>query len=96
MSSLEQLRTLREQVLAAAARHGASNVRVFGSVARGEDSDDSDVDFLVSLEEGRNLFDLCRLYDDLEELLRRPVDIVVDGGISPLLEERILSQAVPL
>ena len=79
-----------------AASHGATNVRVFGSVATGLETEQSDVDLLVSLEAGRNLFDLCRLYDALEELLDRPVDIVVDGGISPLLEDRILREAVPL
>ena len=79
-----------------AASHGATNVRVFGSVATGLETERSDIDLLVSLEAGRNLFDLCRLYDALEELLDRPVDIVVDGGISPLLEDRILREAVPL
>ena len=71
-------------------------MRVFGSVATGLETEQSDIDLLVSLEAGRNLFDLCRLYDALEELLDRPVDIVVDGGISPLLEDRILREAVPL
>ena len=79
-----------------AASHGATNVRVFGSVATGLETEQSDIDLLVSLEAGRNLFDLCRLYDALEELLDRPVDLVVDGGISPLLEDRILREAVPL
>lgn len=83
-------------MLATAAEHGATNVRVFGSVATGEDRADSDVDFLVTLEKGRSLFDLCRLYDALEAVVQGPVDIVVDGGISPLLEEEILSQALPL
>ena len=96
MSELEQLRKKRDQVLAMAASHGATNVRVFGSVATGLETERSDIDLLVSLEAGRNLFDLCRLYDALEELLDRPVDIVVDGGISPLLEDRILREAVPL
>ena len=96
MSELEQLRKKRDQVLAMAASHGATNVRVFGSVATGLETEQSDIDLLVSLEAGRNLFDLCRLYDALEELLDRPVDIVVDGGISPLLEDRILREAVPL
>ena len=65
-------------------------------MATGLETERSDIDLLVSLEAGRNLFDLCRLYDALEELLDRPVDIVVDGGISPLLEDRILREAVPL
>lgn len=96
MTRLDHLRTIRERVLETAARHGATNVRVFGSVATGAEHEGSDVDFLVSLEPGRNLFDLCRLYDALEEVVQGPVDIVVDDGISPLLEERILAQALPL
>lgn len=96
MSRLEQLKSIREDVLETAAKHGATNVRVFGSVATGEEHADSDIDLLVTLESGRNLFDICRLYDALEELVQGPVDIVVDGGISPLLEREILEQALPL
>lgn len=96
MSRLQQLRSIRESVLATAAQHGATNVRVFGSVATGQEHEGSDVDFLVTLEDGRNLFDLCRLYDALEELVQGPVDVVVDGGISPLLEEEIHGTALLL
>jgi predicted nucleotidyltransferase len=60
MTRLEQLRTIRERVLQVAAEHGATNVRVFGSIATGDEREGSDIDFLVSLEEGRNLFDRPR------------------------------------
>lgn len=85
----------REAILAIAARHGADNLRLFGSVARGK-SDPNDVDVLVELQPGRSLLDQVGLQQDLEELLGCPVDVVVEGGISPYLEERILAEAVPL
>jgi predicted nucleotidyltransferase len=86
----------REAILLIAKKYGARNVRVFGSMSRGDDSNHSDVDLLVDLEPGRSLLDQVGLKQDIEELLGRPVDIVVEGGISPYLEERILSEAVPL
>jgi predicted nucleotidyltransferase len=86
----------REAVLKAAAKYGASNVRVFGSTARGIEGEQSDVDILIQLDEGRSLLDQVGLQQELEELLGRKVDVVVEGGISPYLEERILSEAVPL
>jgi hypothetical protein len=86
----------REAILRIAAKHGARNVRVFGSAANGEEADANDVDLLVDLEPGRSLLDQVGLKQDLEALLERPVDIVVEGGISPYLEERIFAEAVPL
>jgi uncharacterized protein len=85
----------REAILAIAARHGADNLRLFGSVARGKPAP-NDVDVLVNLQPGRSLLDQVGLQQDLEELLGCPVDVVVEGGISPYLEERILAEAVPL
>lgn len=96
MAQLETLRARRDELLRIAHAHGASNVRVFGSVARGDEGDDSDVDFLVALEDGRSLFDLVRLYDAFEAALGRSVDIVTDGGISPYLREHVLAEAVAL
>ena len=90
---LEQKRT---EILQIAAKYGARNVRVFGSTARGSATDDSDVDILVELDDGRSLLDQVGLQQELEELLGRKVDVVVEGGISPHLEDRILSEAVPL
>ena len=86
----------RDAILEIAARYGASDVRIFGSMTRGEDNPESDVDLLVSLEAGRTLLDHVGLWQDLEELLGRRVDVVVDGGLSPYLRDRILAEALPL
>jgi predicted nucleotidyltransferase len=91
-----QLAKHRDAILAAAAAHGARNVRVFGSTARGEAGAGSDVDILVDLDANRSLLDQVGLKQELEELLGCKVDVVVEGGLSPYLEDRILSEAVPL
>jgi predicted nucleotidyltransferase len=84
----------RAAIKDAAARHGASNVRLFGSVARGEalPGSGSDVDLLVTLEDGRTLFDIARLRVELEEMLHTPVDVVADSGLSetdPIVTEAL-------
>ena len=79
-----------------AARRGARNVRIFGSVAQGENDEKSDVDFLVDLEPGRTLFDLSGLLLDLESLLHSPVDIVTERGLRPRIRDRVLAEAKPL
>lgn len=89
----ELLQSKRSAILKIAAAHGASNVRVIGSAARGEDGPTSDIDVLVDLEPGRSLLDHVALKQDLQALLDRPVDVVVDGGLSPHLKQRILSEA---
>jgi hypothetical protein len=86
----------REEILQIAAKHGAYNVRVFGSVARGEAGPDSDVDFLVEMEAHRSLFDLGRLLVDLQNLLNCKVDIVEPEGLYWLIRDKILKEAVPL
>ncbi len=90
------LKTKREQILRIATKHGARNVRVFGSVAKGEARPDSDLDFLVEMEAGRSLFDLARLTVDLEDLLRCEVDLVEQKALHWYVRERILEEAVPL
>ena len=90
------LREKRDEILRVAARHGASNVRVFGSVARGEATAQSDVDFLVELERGRSLLDHAALMVDLEDLLDRRVDVATERGLKPRVRERILTEAVRL
>jgi predicted nucleotidyltransferase len=92
----ELLKERREEILAVATRHGAHNVRVFGSVARGEADEHSDVDFLVDMEPGRSLFDMGGLLMDLQELLGREVDVVTERGLKPRIRERVLRQAVRL
>ena len=90
------LKQRRDDILNAAARHGAYNVRVFGSVARGEANDASDVDFLVDMEPGRSLFDMGGLLMDLQELLGRPVDVTTPAGLKPRIREQVLREAVQL
>ena len=79
-----ELRDQRDQILRIATRHGAHDVRVFGSVAREEAEASSDVDLLVRLESGRSLIDLIAVKQDLEDLLDRTVDVVTEASISPL------------
>ena len=86
----------KQQILALAAKHGAYNVRVFGSVAQGTPDETSDVDFLVDLEEGRSLFDVGGLLMDLQELLHRKVDVVTKNALHWYIRDRILKEARPL
>lgn len=94
MQLRDRLPELRDLIVSAAAACGASNVRVFGSVARGEEDERSDVDFLVFLERGRTLLDLVRLEDRLERLLGRPVDVVTEASLTEPIRSRALREAV--
>ena len=93
---LDQLRIRRQEILGCAASHGAHNVRVFGSMARGDAALTSDIDLLVEMEPGRSLLDLVGLWQDLEGMLGSRVDVLSDGGVNPHLRERIYAEAVPL
>ena len=86
----------REEILRLAASRGARNVRVFGSVARGEAREDSDIDLLVDIESGPSLLDAVGLWLDLQELLGRKVDLLTEGGVNRHLRDRILAEARPL
>lgn len=96
MAVSELLQEKREEILRICARYGARNVRVFGSVARGQADAQSDIDFLVEMEPGRSLFDLGGLQYELEQLLGCPVDIVTERGLKVRIRERVLREAVPL
>lgn len=96
MGVQEPLKTKREEILRIAAKHGARNVRIFGSIARGEAGPSSDVDFLVEMEEGRSLFDLVGLWQDLEKCLGRRVDLVEPEGLHWYIRDRVLQEAVAL
>jgi len=96
MSLNEILTERRPEILRLAAKHGAYNVRVFGSVARGEAGPASDLDVLVDMEPGRSLFDLGGLLFDLQELLDCEVDVVTENGLRQRIRERVLREAVPL
>ncbi len=84
----------RGEILRIASEHGAREVRVFGSVARGEADRESDIDFLVELEPGRSLLDLGGLQMELESLLGRQVDVVTARGLKARIRERVLREAV--
>jgi len=94
--TLEELRLRRDEIVEVAAGSGASNVSVFGSVARGEADGASDVDFLVDLEPDRGLFDLGRLIADLRDLLGCDVDVVTRKGLRERIRERVLAEAEAL
>lgn len=96
MTLQKQLREKREEILRLCAKYGAYNVRVFGSVARGEADAWSDLDLLVQMEPGRSLFDLGGLQYELERLLGCPVDVVTEQGLKVRIRERVLREAVPL
>ena len=90
------LRAKREDILRLAAHHGARNIRIFGSVARGDAGPDSDLDVLVDMEPGRSLFDMGGLLTDLQELLGCHVDVVTEKGLRERIRDRVLKEAVPL
>lgn len=96
MNAAELVREEREEILRIAAKHGARNLRLFGSVARGEADAESDLDFLVDMEPGRSLLDLGGLQAELESLLGCRVDIVTERGLKARIRERVLKEAVPV
>jgi len=90
----DNVTTLRAQILAAATSCGAREIRMFGSAARGEERQDSDVDFVVTLEPGRTLLDLTRLEVRLEQLLGRRVDVVTEGSLREPIRTTAMREAV--
>lgn len=87
---------LRGDIRRITSAHGAGNVRVFGSTGRGEQGATSDLDLLVDMAEGRSLFDLIALSNDLEEALGVQVDVVTEASVSPYMRDRVLADAVAL
>jgi uncharacterized protein len=96
MNLSQLIQQKRRQVLDIAAGHGALNVRLFGSVARGETTESSDLDLLIEMETGRSLLDIVAIKQDLEELLGCKVDVVTEAAISPYLRDKVLNEAVRL
>lgn len=96
MDAISQVQTKREDILRIAAKHGAHNVRIFGSVARGSADTASDIDILVDLEPGRSLLDHAALLLELQELLDCNVDVVTEDGLRERIRDRVLAEAVPL
>jgi predicted nucleotidyltransferase len=96
MSTGQRIRERREEILRVAARHGARNVRLFGSVARGEDTLESDVDLLIDVTGETTPWFPGSLVADLEQLLGRRVQVVIRRSLSPLIRDSVLREAVPL
>ena len=86
----------KNQILLISNRYGIKNIRLFGSIVRGEENENSDIDFLVELEMGRSFLDLVGYWQDLEEILNCSVDVVSENGLSPYLKEKILKEAIKL
>ena len=97
MTKVQRLLTEKhDEILRIAARHGAKNIRLFGSVARGDADAASDVDVLVDMEPGRSLLDMGGLLMDLQDLLGCSVDVVTERGLRPRIRDRVLKEAVPI
>ena len=94
--TLDDVRRRRSEILRAAARHGARDVRLFGSVVRGEAGEESDVDLLVRMEQGRSLLDRIELIQELEDMLHCKVDVVNERALHRLLRDRVLAEGIPL
>ena len=94
MTTEQLVKRKREEILRVSARHGARNVRIFGSFARGEANEASDIDFLVEMEPGRSLLDLGGLQVELESLLGRRVDVVTVRGLKARIRSTVLREAV--
>ena len=96
MGTRDLLTAKRKDILRIAAKYGATNVRVFGSVARGDADDNSDIDLLVRLDPDGSLLDHAKLVVELEELLNRRVDVAPDDCLRPRVRERVLRDAIPI
>jgi predicted nucleotidyltransferase len=96
MTLSDLLSAHRDEILTIAERHGAQNVRVFGSVARGEADDSSDIDFLVDMETGRSLLDLGALVVELRDVLGCEVDVVTTRGLKERIRDRVLDEAIAI
>jgi uncharacterized protein len=96
MGAFDQLHYYRDEILRLASQFHARNIRVFGSTARGEDSEGSDIDLLVQWDEHASLTDWAALQQELEELLDRKVDVVSEAGLHWYIRDRVLGEARPL
>lgn len=96
MLTLAAIREKREAILGIAQRYGASDIRVFGSVARGDTHDGSDVDLIVRFETGRSLFDHAGLLMELQELLGIKVDVIDEEAMRERFRQHVMAEALPL
>ncbi|MBI4028203.1 MAG: nucleotidyltransferase family protein [Verrucomicrobia bacterium] len=96
MSKKDILQLRRAEILEVARKHGAISVKVFGSVARGDETPGSDLDFLIELAPGRSLFDLGGIQHELEKLLQCHVDVVTPNGLHWFIQKNVLKEAVAI
>ena len=96
MGKLDFLQSKKTEIEAIARRYGASKIRIFGSVARGDDDESSDIDILVTMASSCSLLDLGGLYSELQELLGRRISIVTEGGLKGRFKRHVLKEAIPL
>lgn len=86
----------RNEILAISKKYGAKSIRIFGSVARGEDRPDSDLDIIVEMEKGASLLDIIAIKQDIEDILGRNVDVVTEASISPYIRDKVIGEAISL
>ncbi len=96
MTTIDLLQAKRDDVLEVAQHHGVTSIRVFGSVARGDESADSDIDFLVTTGPSVSSWFPAGLILELEQLLGRHIDIVTESGLNPLIRDQVMTEAVAL
>jgi len=96
MKKLNLIQSKKFEIEVIAKKYGASNIRIFGSVARGDDDDSSDIDILVTMASNSSLFDLGGLYSELQEFLGRRISIVTEGGLKGRFKRHVLKEAIPL
>ena len=96
MSVSNTIKSKREEILNIAQKFGAKNVRIFGSMARGEENPESDLDIIVEMEKGSSLLDIIAIKQYIEELLGRKVEVVTEASISPYIRNTVLREAVNL
>ncbi|MBI4731188.1 MAG: nucleotidyltransferase family protein [Chloroflexi bacterium] len=96
MTRTERLKRSRKSILRLAKRYGVTDIRVFGSASRGDDTPESDIDFLVELEPNRSLFDVGGLLIELENLLGCKVDVLTEKSLHWYIRDKVLAEAKPL
>ncbi len=93
---IDELKSKRNEILKIASKYGVSNIRVFGSVVRGEEKKTSDIDFLVSQGKGVSLFEIVRFKREVEKLLKRKTDIILEDSVSKFLKDKIFKEVVAI
>lgn len=96
MPLLDELKANRDAILASAKKHGVKDVRVFGSVARGEDTPESDIDLLINVTEDCDAFGFLDFQEDMQRLFKREIDIVFERGLYPTIQQRIMQEIQPV